>query len=289
MSLNNVTEGIINVHGINLHYRDWGGRGRDILLLHGLASHSGIWNLLGPMLNHNNRVIAIDQRGHGKSSKPDRGYDFQTVTSDVHHFISKMGLNSPVIIGHSWGGNVALNFAATYPNNISGLIMVDGGFIEPSSHPEWNWEKAKSQLTPPNWKETTLEQLRHRIRSGTLAPYLTPTIESIIIGNFFINKLGYMRPHLSFKNHMKIVRSLWKHHPSQLYKNIKCSALVIAACNTVTKGTLNDTKSEWVKKAAQLLPKGTVIWFEKTIHDIPLQRPQTLTNEINKFILSLGS
>lgn len=287
MSMNNFTEGIINLHDINLHYRDWGGQGQAVLLLHGLASHSGIWDFVGPMLSHNNQVIAIDQRGHGHSSKPDNGYDFGTVTRDVYQFINKIGLHSPVIVGHSWGGNVALNFAATYPNNTSGIIMVDGGFIEPSSHPAWNWEKAKSELTPPMWKQTTLEQLRQRIRTGTLAPYLTPAIESIIIRNFCVNKLGFIRPHLSFKNHMKIVKALWEHHPSRLYKDVKCHALVIAACNTITKGPLDDTKSAWVKNAAELLPKGNVIWFDETIHDVPLQRPQTLTEEINKFISSL--
>ena len=287
MSMNNFTEGIVNIHDINLHYRDWGGQGQTVLLLHGLASHSGIWDLVGPMLSHNNQVIAIDQRGHGQSSKPNDGYDFQTVTRDVYQFINKIGLHSPVIVGHSWGGNVALNFAATYPNNTSGIIMVDGGFIEPSSHPGWNWEKAKTELTPPDWKQTTLEQLRKRIRTGTLSPYLTSTIESIIIRNFYVNKLGFIRPHLSFKNHMKIVRSLWEHHPSRLYKNVKCSALVVAAYNSITKGPLSDTKIAWVKNAVDLLPKGNVIWLNETIHDVPLQRPQTLTNEINKFILSL--
>ena len=287
MSLNNYIEGIVNVSDINLHYTDSGGQGQAVLLLHGLASHSGIWDFVGPILSHDHRVITIDQRGHGRSSKPNHGYDFESVTKDVYQFINKIGLDTPIIAGHSWGGNVALNFAATYPNNTRGIIMVDGGFIEPSSHPGWDWEKAKTELTPPNWKESTLEQLRQRIRTGTLAPYLTPEMESIIIRNFYVNKLGFIRPHLSFKNHMKIVRALWEHYPSRLYKKVKCSALVIAAHNKIAKGSLNDTKGTWVEKAAELLPRGTVIWLEDTIHDVPLQRPQTLANEINKFISHL--
>ena len=83
---------------------------------------------------------------------------------------------------------------------------------------------------------------------------------------------------------MKIVRALWEHYPSKLYKNVKCSALVIAARNKIPKGPLNDTKIAWVNKAAELLPRGTIIWFEDTIHDVPLQRPQTLADEIKKFI-----
>ena len=86
---------------------------------------------------------------------------------------------------------------------------------------------------------------------------------------------------------MKIVRALWEHYPSRLYKKVKCSALVIAAHNKIAKGSLNDTKGTWGEKAAELLPRGTVIWLEDTIHDVPLQRPKTLANEINKFISHL--
>ena len=83
---------------------------------------------------------------------------------------------------------------------------------------------------------------------------------------------------------MKIVRALWEHYPSRLYKKVKCSALVIAAHNKIAKGSLNDTKGTWVEKAAELLPRATVIWLEDTIHHVPLQTPKTLANEINKFI-----
>ena len=69
MSLNNYIEGIVNVSDINLHYTDSGGQGQAVLLLHGLASHSGIWDFVGPILSHDHRVITIDQRGHGRSSK----------------------------------------------------------------------------------------------------------------------------------------------------------------------------------------------------------------------------
>ena len=50
-----------------------------MLLLHGLASHCGIWDLVAPILARHARVVALDLRGHGASAKPDDGYDFDTV------------------------------------------------------------------------------------------------------------------------------------------------------------------------------------------------------------------
>src|SRR5438552_915067 len=69
--------------GLALHYRDWGGAGRPIVLLHGLASSSRIFDLLAPLLRPYGRVVALDARGHGESAKPDDGYDFPSIVADV--------------------------------------------------------------------------------------------------------------------------------------------------------------------------------------------------------------
>ena len=53
--------------GIAIHYRDWGGAGRPIALVHGLASSARIWDLMAPLLRAAGRVVAFDQRGHGES------------------------------------------------------------------------------------------------------------------------------------------------------------------------------------------------------------------------------
>ncbi|SVC87170.1 uncharacterized protein METZ01_LOCUS340024, partial [marine metagenome] len=87
-------------------------------------------------------VKAIDQRGHGLSSKPNQGYDFDTVTNDLHLFLETNHIESPLLVGHSWGGSVALNFAANHPEMIGGLCLVDGGLIEISSIPGNSLEKA---------------------------------------------------------------------------------------------------------------------------------------------------
>ena len=81
------------LNSLTLYYRDWGGSGKSIILLHGLASNSRIWDLVAPILASNSSVIAIDQRGHGKSDKPQGGYDFNSVTDDIAQFIIKMKLN----------------------------------------------------------------------------------------------------------------------------------------------------------------------------------------------------
>ena len=126
----------VDLNGLSFHYRDWGGQGRPLVLLHGLASNAHFWDLAAPYLTHDHRVVALDQRGHGASAKTEDGYDFPTVATDVASFIRSLGMDRPILVGHSWGGNVGVQVAADNPHLLEGLVCIDGGTIEPSAAPE---------------------------------------------------------------------------------------------------------------------------------------------------------
>ena len=134
---------------LDFNYQTWGSEGSTILLLHGLASNLHIWDLVAPKLLIHNKLIAIDQRGHGKTGKPDFGYDFQTIAEDTIEIINNLNLDNPIIIGHSWGGNVAVEIAAHYPKYIKGICLVDGGLIEISRIPGNSLDKALITLFTP--------------------------------------------------------------------------------------------------------------------------------------------
>lgn len=276
-----------NINGLQLHFRDWGGHGQPMLLLHGLASHSGIWDLVAPLLSRHARVVALDLRGHGESAKPTEGYDFDSVARDVEAFCRILGLRKPLVAGHSWGGNVALQCTAQYPSEFSALVMVDGGYIEPSSLPGWTWEKARQELAPPNFGQVTLEQIVARIKGGNLAPYMTPAIEDILTRNFHVTAGGFSRPNLSRENHMKIVRALWEHKPSLLFPNVNLPALILPARKDHPDNpTRASRQQKLVSRAETLLPDGRVVWLEDSIHDVPLQRPRRVAQLMLDFAFS---
>ena len=141
-------DGYFATNGINLHYRDWGGTGRPVVLLHGLASSCHIWDLVAPQLAEDFSVIAVDQRGHGLSDKPESGYDFASVGRDLLGVIQARGLERPVIVGHSWGADVALEFAVACPEIPAGICFVDGGMIEPSGPPRHDSRKGQGGHGP---------------------------------------------------------------------------------------------------------------------------------------------
>jgi pimeloyl-ACP methyl ester carboxylesterase len=126
---------------LRVHYRDWGGFGTEVVLLHGLSSSSRIWDMTAPLLARDFRVVAADQRGHGLTDRPDSEYTFDEVCGDLEALLAVLGWQRPVLVGHSWGAGVALQFAVGHPESVRGLVLVDGGMTEISA--TLSWEQAE--------------------------------------------------------------------------------------------------------------------------------------------------
>ena len=281
-------DGWLSVNGINLHYRDWGGSGPPVVLLHGLASTCHIWDLVAPILAEEFAVVAVDQRGHGESDKPDYGYDFATVGQDLLGVIEALNLEKPVIVGHSWGADVALEFAVAHPALPRGICFVDGGMIEPSARPGMTLEQARVDMAPPVFTGMTLEQFRQRFRERPRPFPLPPEFEAILLANFAVLDDGTIRAQLSRENHLRIIDALWEHHPPQLYPQVSCPVLILPARmqndDSVAARTLRRESS--VAVAEQTLPHCKTVWLEDSIHDVPVQRPQLVAGLIREHIVS---
>ncbi len=101
--------------GVRLAVRGWPGDDPSLLLLHGLASTSHIWDLVAPRLAPRFCVVAYDQCGHGLSGKPSSGYGFDHLIADAAAAIRALRLGKPVVVGHSWGANVRSSSPSTGP------------------------------------------------------------------------------------------------------------------------------------------------------------------------------
>ena len=281
-------DGYFATNGINLHYRDWGGTGRPVVLLHGLASSCHIWDLVAPDLAEDFSVIAVDQRGHGLSDKPESGYDFASVGRDLLGIIRARGLERPVIVGHSWGADVALEFAVAYPDIPAGISFVDGGMIEPSARPGMTLEKAREDMAPPLFAGMTSQALRERFRNRVRPFPLPPEFDQILMSNFEMMEDGTVRTRLSRENHLRIIDALWEHYPTQLYPQVPCPVLMMPArmANDDSVAARTFRREESVARAQTLLPKVKVVWLEDSIHDVPVQRPELVAETIRESIRS---
>ncbi len=278
----------IELRGLTFHYRDWGGPGRPVLLLHGLASTCHIWDLVAPALADDFRVAALDQRGHGQSCQADDGYDFTTVYGDAVAFIEAMGMERPVIVGHSWGADVALELAAARPDLTSGIIFVDGGTIDISDRPGWTREQAREEMAPPIFTGFTPQMMRERVESnGRFGPNPPAAVTEAVLANFRTLDDGTIQSNLRRENHLRIIDALWDHKPSELYPTVQCPVLMLPARQSISDAMdRRSRREESIARAESLLPRAKTVWMENSIHDVPLQRPELVADTIREHLLN---
>jgi len=116
------------INNISLDYSIQG-TGSAILLLHGLGSTKKDWDAQIPVFSQNYKTVAVDLRGHGNSTIPSSKdkYGVSFMSEDVKHLLDVLEIQKATLIGFSMGGAVAFEFAATYPDSLDKLIIVNSG------------------------------------------------------------------------------------------------------------------------------------------------------------------
>ena len=116
------------LHGRDLSYVRYPGVGVPLVLLHGVGSSAAGWAASAEMLSDRGvPVIAIDMPGHGESAKGPGDYSLGSMASAVRDLLADLGLDRVVLVGHSLGGGVALQFHYQYPAYVAGLVLVSSG------------------------------------------------------------------------------------------------------------------------------------------------------------------
>jgi pimeloyl-ACP methyl ester carboxylesterase len=119
----------IVVNGITLHYWQLG-KGPDVVMLHGLGGNLAVWHLkMVPELQRMNRITTYDLRGHGYSEAPQDGYTTQDLAEDLRHLLDALGIERTHLVGHSWGGDIALHFALLYPHRVAKMVVIEAGLV----------------------------------------------------------------------------------------------------------------------------------------------------------------
>lgn len=137
-----------DVGDIALHVVDIGPRDSakpPIVLIHGASVNLRDMKMsLGDRLAADRRVLMVDRPGRGYSERPDDGYQLSVQAAAIHEAVKARGIENPIIVGQSFGGAVALNYALQFQDEMSGLVV-----LAPVSH-EWPggvaWYNSASQI-----------------------------------------------------------------------------------------------------------------------------------------------
>lgn len=260
------------VNGLSLHAMEWGeAPAPAVLLLHSLAAHSHWWDWVAPLLAKRRRLVALDFRGHGRSQWVNpAAYTFEDHLSDVVATLDLLGLDRPIVIGHSMGGHVGAFLAATHPDRVRALVIADvltgwtpeqadmarrqaarsgPAFVSPAE------AAARFRLVPPDTRATQ-DCIQHL---GEMAV----TEHSPGTWEFAFDRQVFLHPPVD----------PWPFLPA-----IDCPTLVI-------RGDGSSIMSrEAGKKAAQVIPRARFAELAGTFHHLILDDPGGFSGAINGFL-----
>ena len=262
--------------GVALHveWRPGNPEAAPFVLVHGLASNLRLWDGVAEQLHAlGHTVVALDQRGHGRSDAPEAGYDLDGAVADLLALIHALGLERPVLAGQSWGGNVVLELAWRRPDALRGVACVDGGIVELAERYP-SWDSCLAALTPPSLDHLTMAELRARLRQSN--PDFPEEALAAYEHCFRVRPDGTIEPRLARHRHLEILRSLWEHRPSSRYATLTTPAVLLLADTGDAARTAAKRQAE-----AAVLASGARIrshWFSPGHHDLHLQFPERVTD-----------
>src|SRR5918998_145004 len=170
--------GYVETNGLRLHYTRTGGNKAPLVLAHGVTDAGPCWTPVAEALAAEYDVIMVDARGHGRSDAPERGYGPAEQAEDLAGVIAGLGLNHPVVLGHSMGAATALVLAGAHPDLPGAILLEDppAWWTDRSDSPEEierrvamrdraiglkqrSWEDliARQRAEQPGWSDAELE------------------------------------------------------------------------------------------------------------------------------------
>ena len=274
------TKHLVNTNGIRMKALRWEGPPgpAPAVLLHGLTSCAETWSLVAPLLAGQRTVIALDLRGHGETDKPGHGYDQATVAADVAGALDALEVTEACVVGHSWGGGVALRLAVDHPQRIRRLVLADGGIMN-RREGVLTPERAEQMLAPADIYQTVHTYFAEFRR--TLNGHWTPEIEAIALAAIEHNPDGSVRERLDREHQKLILHANWTVDMASLYARVACPTLVLPADNLTASPERREARKLQVAETVRLLPGATVAWVPESVHDMQLHKPDVVAGHLS--------
>jgi pimeloyl-ACP methyl ester carboxylesterase len=111
--------------GVRLAFEDSNTNLPPMILVHGLGCNHEFLSQQAEYFSRSHRVVSVDLRGHGESDAPKQDYTMTVFAEDLKWLCKQPGLVKPVLIGHSMGGNIALQFAGLCPDIPASIVLID--------------------------------------------------------------------------------------------------------------------------------------------------------------------
>ncbi len=277
----------IEANGLRFHYREWGDTRTKhaLIMLHGYAETSEVWNDMAIDLAREFRVIALDQRGYGQSARAsDLDYSRSRQVEDLEAIIEQLGLRSVTLVGHSMGGANAICYAAEHPEMVTALIVIE---------------------TAPEVLRSGIETVRRLLATGesfgsldeavdAFRPYLpyasVEQIERRVRGSFTVNDDGLyvwdfdhsfrdpsVRPPDPDPGQRRVA-DLWDYAD-----RIQCPTMIVRGAET------DMLTPEAIQRLHRRIAGSRVSLIEDAGHHVPTDQPASLALNVREFLQSIAA
>ena len=284
-------DGWLERDGVGLHYLEWmpesvPSHRPPLLLLHGLSSNARYWERPARHLPER-RLIALDQRGHGLTGQPPRaprfpdGYAMDELLKDVDLVIAGLGLEKPLVVGHSWGATVALELVGTRQGSTGGLVFIDGPVQSAANL--FSWEEAQKLMQPPLPRFASFEEAVSQSRrefEGAWDHDLESFVKARIVSDGDRLVLTLTAP-----VRLELLRGLYEAQPDVLWPRVEVPAAALLARHGPAR--IASSREMGAARLAELAPNVEIRWYESP-HDIPLFMPAEVASAI-EHIASLAA
>ena len=164
--------------GVRLAVQDLGD-GAPVVLLAGFGLDHTLWDRTVRTLACAHRAVCIDQRGHGASDKPLTGYDVIALAGDLAAVLDALELLEVIVVGHSFGGQVAFALAATRPDLVARLVLVGSNGVRASRSAGFPFGYPPEAVLPALLRAEEDDRIAAR-RATLVSAFAQPPTEDVV-------------------------------------------------------------------------------------------------------------
>ncbi|WP_347252119.1 alpha/beta hydrolase [Legionella sp.] len=277
-TLNYAPDKYVAINDLSIRYRAFGDGGETLVLIHGLGASLEHWYQLAPLLAENYKLILLDLPGAGRSSKPKLHYSISFYLELLEQFMAKLSLEQVSLLGHSFGGGLALQYVLEKRAGIKNLILLsNAGFSR-------KIKLLYRLLTIPllNRILTTLN------RNGVRDSLHMNVVDNQTIEAHFIDEMYAISQLPGFghavRSSLSASSNIWG-IKTTIYKRINTKLNELSIPTLVLWGDSDPVLPfEWQQLNLQKLPNAKVKVINKAGHLLYLEQPKEVVKNIKAFL-----
>ncbi len=245
------------------------GEGKPFIILHGLLGMGDNWKTLARQFSLLGfEIHLVDQRNHGRSFHSD-DFNYELLAEDLYHYCEHHDLGDLVLLGHSMGGKAAMQFATTYPEMVSKLLIAD---IAPKGYPQHHQDIFKALLS------LDFKQIKSR---GEAEEVLSKYIKEVGIRQFLLKNLYWKeKGELALRANLEVLNREIEEVGKPLPENAVYTGatLFLAGANS---GYIDAMDEILIKKH---FPVASVVVISNAGHWLHAENPKEFYDRVRRFI-----